>query len=955
VIVDLTEICSPNPSHSNDARKQEAKQDVQRGDGIMESNRSRRRRRQERKSNEVSGREEEIISANRTSSNSSSGDTLLRMPVQAYGRKSDVACAGSKKNTSNASARSATSQSSKNSNKNSPSGERYESDNSRFKRRRKGEDENDVIIDPAPRKKLPLNIYAEQNHEEKSSSDPRERRESKLKRRKIYKKLNSQDTIDNTTTRSVAPSNSNKQRPDNQRQFREAANSRENDNKKKSAVHSDDSKRWKNSSTKDNKTGKGNRNQTGPSLAKYFIQRERPRESQEDLLERANSILRKTFKHNSLRPLQDTAVKGALKKTSQIVIMATGGGKSICYQLPALAGGNTNINERADNSSVTIVVCPLIALMIDQVENLHRKGVHTAASLSSTNTAKEKQEIFHRLQTETKRNQSDAKPAPIQLLYCTPELIQTDKFRSILTKLYESNRLYMFAIDEAHCLSTWGHDFRPAFTKLTWVRDAFPEVPVMACTGTATAKVVQDIRSILQFDKNVPCIMGTFNRLNISYEVRFKDSLDAMKPEGAMGDLVAFVKAQHNVVKKKNEPCSGIVYVHKREDCSSLAAKIGKATGLVCLAYHAGLKDALRSETQQKWTNGTCDIAVATVAFGMGIDLPHVRYVIHWTMAKSLEGFYQESGRGGRDGKPALSLLYYSKDDASKFAYLAKLNAERAAKKKGKQNGFTSQKVDHSILELEGMVNYCTKPMCKRKYVLQHFGEQIDASVVCKKTCDYCISPAKVEREIQASECMSTVVNSHRLMHAGRVEQNKGKKFHHNPLADEDSFDGYGSDDFLGSDEGLLGFDYAAESKTKSDPKKGFVKASSVLNKYEAKELGQGKKGGFVNFKTRTFDEPTQEDIDAKRHRAINIPEHLRSSMPDPLAKHKKAAGSAAAVLKKSSSYASDADRLKAELAQLEKQKQAALAKMGGSLKVLSSRVPSSSLPTPSLSFRRRR
>jgi len=324
VIVDLTEICSPNPSRSNDARKQEAKQDVQRGDGIMESNRSRRRRRQERKSNEVSEREEEILSANGISSNSSSGDTFFRMPVQAHGRKSDGACADSKRSTSNASARPATSQSSKNSNKSISSGERYERDNSRVKRRRKGEDENDVIIDPAPRRKLPLNNNAEQNHEQKSSSEPGKRRESKQKRRKVDKKLNSQDTNNNTTTRSFAPSNSNKQRPDNQRQFREAANSRENDNEKKSAVHSDDSKRWTNSSTKDSKTGKGNRNRPGPSLAKYFIQREQPHVSQEDLLERAHSILRKTFKHNSLRPLQDTAVKGALKKTSQIVIMATG-------------------------------------------------------------------------------------------------------------------------------------------------------------------------------------------------------------------------------------------------------------------------------------------------------------------------------------------------------------------------------------------------------------------------------------------------------------------------------------------------------------------------------------------------------------------------------------------------------------------------------------------------------
>ena len=170
---------------------------------------------------------------------------------------------------------------------------------------------------------------------------------------------------------------------------------------------------------------------------------------------------------------------------------------------------------------MTIVVCPLIALMIDQVNNLHRKGVRTAACISSSHTAKAKQETLNRLQADTqkgKKMKADAKLTPIQLLYCTPEVIETERFRAILTNLYRSNRLGMFAIDEAHCLSTWGHDFRPAFRKLTWLREAFPDVPVMACTGTATAKVVLDIREILQLDRSVPCIMGTFNRQNISYE-----------------------------------------------------------------------------------------------------------------------------------------------------------------------------------------------------------------------------------------------------------------------------------------------------------------------------------------------------------------------------------------------------------------------------------------------------
>mmetsp|Transcript_2221 Transcript_2221/g.4217 ORF Transcript_2221/g.4217 Transcript_2221/m.4217 type:complete len:988 (-) Transcript_2221:221-3184(-) len=951
-IVDLTEICSPIPTHSNsnsNATREQARQDGQR-DGIMESNRSRRRRRQENSSNEGGA-----ILVNKTSSNST-GDTFFRRQEKVKGDSEDASTTSMNQNNI-APARSGTSQTSKKSNKSGTPGERNEGVNNGSKRKRKGEDENDIIIDPAPRMKLPLDINGRKKEGNKTSFEFGKRKESKLKRRKVDVKMKSQVEND-TKKQSVASITDSKRRQhaENRSQSGESLTSNVNDNKNRPVASSADSKRRQRSSNNDERTGKDNRSQPEESrLTEFFNQRKDrpivvPHESAEDLLKRANIILQQTFNHNSLRPLQETAVKGALQKSSQIVIMATGGGKSVCYQLPALAGGNSNVKDHAANSSVTIVVCPLIALMIDQVNNLHKKGVRTAACLSSSHNQKEKQDILNRLQAD----QANANLTPIQLLYCTPELIETDRFRAILTKLYKSNRLYMFAIDEAHCLSTWGHDFRPAYRKLTWVRDAFPDVPFMACTGTATAKVVQDIRNILKFDKNVPCLMGTFNRENISYEVRFKDSLNATKPQGAMADVVAVVKKQHEIANKADQPCSGIIYVHKREDCQSLATQISKATGFVCLPYHAGLKDSERSETQRKWTDGSCSVAVATVAFGMGIDLAHVRYVVHWTMAKSLEGFYQESGRGGRDGKPALSILYYSKDDASKFAYLVKMNAERAAKKKGNQNGFASQKVDHSLVELEGMVNYCIKPMCKRKYVLEHFGEKIDANAVCRKTCDYCISPQKVEREIQASECMSAVVNSHRLMHAGRKTQNEVKKYHHNPLADEESLEGdYGSDDFLGRDEGLLGI--TEEDETVSDPKKAFVKASSVLKKYETKELGQGKMGGFVNFKSRTFDEPSQEDLDAKRNRAVSIPQHLRSGMPDPLAAHKKASVDKAAGLKSSSSQASESERLAAELAELDKQRAAMLAKMGGSRNALSSRSASKFSPPPSLTFKRRR
>jgi ATP-dependent DNA helicase RecQ len=343
--------------------------------------------------------------------------------------------------------------------------------------------------------------------------------------------------------------------------------------------------------------------------------------SLESLMDRATYILQSIFKLRSLRPLQQKAIQGCLSRKSQIVIMATGGGKSLCYQLPALVGGNNfNHQVNAKNSSVTIVVCPLIALMIDQVNNLMKKGVRTAACWSSSHSAKDKAHIMKRLSIEKSSSKSSKTTAennnvdltPIQILYVTPELIETERFRGVLMKLHDTNRLFSFAVDEAHCLSTWGHDFRPAYRKLTWIRETFPDVPIMACTGTATEQVINDVRDTLSFGKDVPCHLGTFNRQNINYEVRFKDSLNT-QPQGAITDLVNEVKKQHAAAERAKQPCAGIIYVHKREDCQSLAMQISKSTGIVAAAYHAGLKDKERDEAQRKWCDGTIKVVVATV------------------------------------------------------------------------------------------------------------------------------------------------------------------------------------------------------------------------------------------------------------------------------------------------------------------------------------------------------
>jgi RecQ family ATP-dependent DNA helicase len=284
------------------------------------------------------------------------------------------------------------------------------------------------------------------------------------------------------------------------------------------------------------------------------------------------------------------------------------------------------------------------------------------------------------------------------------------------------------------------------FGQRTEILGGYVRTFLNACTATATTEVMKDIRETLKLEQ-CPCHRGSFDRSNIFYKVCYKDVLDGRCNGGAIRNLVAFIKRQHARAERSFKPCSGIIYVHTRFDTQLLAQQLQEKTGLRTAGYHGGQNSSQRSQIQQDWTSGVVMIAIATVAFGMGIDLAHVRYVVHWSMPKTIEGFYQESGRAGRDGLPSYSLLYFSKNDAQRFEQLVKENNRSPA---------SSQKLECSLIDISKVVEYATAPVCRRQYLLEHFGEIIiNPDDICRKRCDFCQNPEKLKKDDEATNAVT--------------------------------------------------------------------------------------------------------------------------------------------------------------------------------------------------------
>jgi ATP-dependent DNA helicase RecQ len=415
---------------------------------------------------------------------------------------------------------------------------------------------------------------------------------------------------------------------------------------------------------------------------------------------------------SELRPMQSAAIAAGVDGRDCLTVLPTGGGKSLCYQVPPLVTGKA-----------TIVVSPLIALMRDQVRGLELNG-YPAAAIHSAIDPDEARAILRRLVQ-----------GEINLVLAAPERVVTPGFKSFLASLADADRLGAIAVDEAHCISQWGHDFRPEYRRLAELREVAPRVPFQAFTATATPRVREDIVRQLKLgrvgceDGKAEVLVGTFDRPNLTYRVRARRDAAEQTAEAV------------RTHQRAGDGGGTIVYCLSRKDTENLAEQLQKLR-LNAEAYHAGLNEKVRRDVEHRFSNETLDVVVATVAFGMGIDRSNVRLVVHATMPKSIESYQQETGRAGRDGEPAECLLLYNPSDATRWERLIRMNADEHGG--GGADGEATEAQLGLVREMRRLISAMG---CRHRMLSEHFGQTYtppEGLAHCN-ACDVCLGETESE------------------------------------------------------------------------------------------------------------------------------------------------------------------------------------------------------------------
>jgi ATP-dependent DNA helicase RecQ len=486
-----------------------------------------------------------------------------------------------------------------------------------------------------------------------------------------------------------------------------------------------------------------------------------------------DTTLAEIFGYHEFRPHQREIVEHVVDGGDAFVLMPTGGGKSLCFQIPSLHRGGT-----------AIVVSPLISLMKDQVDALRANGV-SAACLNSSLAPEEASTVLR-----------DLRGGVLDLLYVAPERLMLDGFLEMLHTLPVS----LFAIDEAHCVSQWGHDFRPEYVQLGQLRELFPGIPLIALTATADDQTREDVRERLHL-LGAPVFSAGFDRPNIRYTVA--DKVNAPK------------QLERFVAERPGD--SGIVYCLSRKRVEEVATRLRKA-GVKAAAYHAGLAATERTRVQDGFLRDDVHVVVATVAFGMGIDKPDVRFVVHYDMPKNIEGYYQETGRSGRDGAPAEALCLYGLQDVVTGRMLV-------------ERGGNPEQIRVELHKLQAMTAFAEATTCRRRVLLGYFGERLDEDC---GNCDVCLDPPELfDATIDAQKALSAVYRTGERFGIGHViDVLRGNTSEKISQWDHDQLSVYGIGKELSRDEwtnvirqlihlGYLRQDIAAYSALKLEPGAG--------------------------------------------------------------------------------------------------------------------------------------